>query len=270
MQCVWNPTGVHLGFCAARSATELSRARRPQHWGSGAVGTRGGRARCQRGAGPGAQWPTRILFLRFIHPGLWFGDSMSVSRYPGQKNEGTSSGGYIFCPFLSPLVAWSSAAPLVGIVWLLVDNCEELYINVRSCIWKAVVKWRGFIVRAMCWDAAGTVGWGGSSVFLMWTSPPGSAPLHREDSLHPDGAVPGSSAAWDRQGAAIVLPAMAGIQMLHAGHGICISGVFILNMQDEKVTVLNGYSFGKGKLRRWTSSRALVRWHPILGDKWEH
>lgn len=86
----------------------------------------------------------------------------------------------------------------------------------------------------------------------------------------PDGAEPGSSAAWDRQGAAIVLPAMAGIQMLHAGHGICISGVFSLNMQDEKVTVLNGYSFGKGKLRRWTSSRALVRWHPILGDKWEH
>lgn len=39
-----------------------------------------------------------------------------LSWCPGQKIEGTSSGGCILSVSLSPLVAWNSTAPLVGVV----------------------------------------------------------------------------------------------------------------------------------------------------------
>lgn len=60
------------------------------------------------------------------------------------------------------------------------------------------------------------------------------------------------SVLWDQPGAAIVLQSCGSSPNVHAGDGVCVS----LHMRDEKVTALNGYSLGKGELRRWTCERS--------------
>lgn len=54
---------------------------------------------------------------------------------------------------------------------------------------------------------------------------------------------------WDQR-TAIVLQSPGSHPNVLAG--ICISAARSLHVQDEKVTVLKGYSLGKGELRRWT------------------
>lgn len=61
-----------------------------------------------------------------------------------------------------------------------------------------------------------------------------------------------SSACSGIRGAAIALQSCGSNPNVHAGDGICVGAARSLHVHDEKVTAVNGYSLGKGELRRWT------------------